>query len=199
MQQISRGKFDRLQRTAARFTVTRLDGYGLCCSLPTRPLVMASYLVFVHRRTPLLRASFRPHLTATPLSAPFIRIQLAAVFLRSWKRKSEMFTDRQARKNASDTFSGVTGSRLKTRSVGLALPGGTAARTCCAIVFRFTTRPSPFFVCGSMIRPPLKSISSQRSPRTSPRVIPVATARPAIGRSHSGQAPKTARNSVGCK
>jgi len=67
MQQISRGKFDRLQRTTARFTCTRLDGYGLRCSLPTRPRVQASYLVLVHRRTLLLHASFRPHLAMTPL------------------------------------------------------------------------------------------------------------------------------------
>jgi hypothetical protein len=43
------------------------DGYGLCCSLPTRPRVLASYPVLVHRRTPLLHASFRPHLAMTPL------------------------------------------------------------------------------------------------------------------------------------
>src|SRR5271170_2652115 len=67
MQQISRGKFDRLQRTAAGFTSTRFDGYGLCCSLPTRPQVQASYPVLVHRHTLLLHASFRPHLATTPL------------------------------------------------------------------------------------------------------------------------------------
>jgi len=67
MQQISRGKFDRLQRTTAGFTDTRLDGYGLCCSLPTRPRVLASYPVLVHRHTPLLHASFRPRLATTPL------------------------------------------------------------------------------------------------------------------------------------
>src|SRR5579863_2037637 len=67
MQQTSRGKFDRLQRTTARFTCTRLDGYGLRCSLPTRPRVQASYLVLVHRRTLLLHASFRPHLAMAPL------------------------------------------------------------------------------------------------------------------------------------
>src|SRR5438477_8067689 len=67
MQQISRGKFDRLQRTTAGFTDTRLDGYGLCCSLPTRPRVQASYPILVHRRTPLLHASFRPRLATTPL------------------------------------------------------------------------------------------------------------------------------------
>jgi len=43
------------------------DEYGLCCSLPTRPQVLASYPVLVHRRTPLLHASFRPHLAMTPL------------------------------------------------------------------------------------------------------------------------------------
>jgi hypothetical protein len=67
MQQISRGKFDRLQRTAAGFTCTRLDGYGLRCSLPTRPRVQASYPVLVHQRTLLLHASFRPRLATTPL------------------------------------------------------------------------------------------------------------------------------------
>jgi len=67
MQQTSRGKFDRLQRTTAGFTDTRLDGYGLCCSLPTRPRVLASYPVLVHRHTPLLYASFRPRLATTPL------------------------------------------------------------------------------------------------------------------------------------
>ena len=67
MQQTSRGKFDRLQRTTAGFTDTRLDGYGLCCSLPTRPRVQASYPILVHRHTPLLHASFRPRLATTPL------------------------------------------------------------------------------------------------------------------------------------
>src|SRR5271168_1452124 len=67
MQQTSRGKFDRLQRTTAGFTDTRLDGYGLCCSLPTRPRVLASYPVLVHRHTPLLHASFRPRLATAPL------------------------------------------------------------------------------------------------------------------------------------
>jgi hypothetical protein len=67
MQQTSRGKFDRLQRTTAGFTNTRLDGYGLRCSLPTRPRVQASYPILVHRHTPLLHASFRPHLATTPL------------------------------------------------------------------------------------------------------------------------------------
>jgi hypothetical protein len=67
MQQISRGKFDRLQRTTAGFTDTRFDGYGLRCSSPTRPRVQASYPVLVHRHTPLLHASFRPRLATTPL------------------------------------------------------------------------------------------------------------------------------------
>jgi hypothetical protein len=67
MQQISRGKFDRLQRTTAGFTRTRLDGYGLCCSLPTRPRVQASYPILVHRHALLLHPSFRPRLATTPL------------------------------------------------------------------------------------------------------------------------------------
>src|ERR1019366_8701050 len=61
------GKFDRLPRTTARFTSARLDGYGLCCSLPTRPRAQASYPVLVHRHTLLLHASFRPRLATTPL------------------------------------------------------------------------------------------------------------------------------------
>ena len=67
MRQTSRGKFDRLQRTTVGFTNTRLDGYGLCCSMPTRPPVLASYPILVHRHTPLLHASFRPRLATTPL------------------------------------------------------------------------------------------------------------------------------------
>ena len=47
VQQTSRGKFDRLQRTTAGFTDTRLDGYGLRCSLPTRPRVLASSIRFL--------------------------------------------------------------------------------------------------------------------------------------------------------
>src|SRR5207253_10819906 len=65
--QLSRGKFDRLQRTTAGFTTSVLDGYGLRCHLPTRPTPYASYPVLVHRRAPLLHASFRPRLATTPL------------------------------------------------------------------------------------------------------------------------------------
>ena len=50
-----------------KHTDTRFDGYGLRCSLPTRPRVQASYPVLVHRHTPLLHASFRPRLATTPL------------------------------------------------------------------------------------------------------------------------------------
>ena len=35
--------------------------------MPTRPAPYASYPVLVHRLTPLLQASFRPHLTTSPL------------------------------------------------------------------------------------------------------------------------------------
>src|SRR5215216_7002766 len=66
-QQISRGKFDRFRCTTAEFTTSALDGYGLRCQLPTRPTPYASYPVFVHRLAPLLHASFRPRLAATPL------------------------------------------------------------------------------------------------------------------------------------
>jgi len=37
MQQISRGKFDRLPRTTAGFTTSAFDGCGLCDHLLARP------------------------------------------------------------------------------------------------------------------------------------------------------------------
>ena len=67
MQQISRDKTDRLQRATAEFTTSALDGYGLRSPLPARPAPYASYPVLVHRLASLLHASFRPHLTMTPL------------------------------------------------------------------------------------------------------------------------------------
>jgi hypothetical protein len=70
MQQTSRGKFDRLQRTTAGLTFARLDGYRLRCSSPTRPRAQASYPVLVHRPTLLLHASFRPRLATMPLRFP---------------------------------------------------------------------------------------------------------------------------------
>jgi hypothetical protein len=68
MQQTSRGKFDRLQRTTAGFTDTRLDGYGLCCSLPTRPRVLASYPILC----PSAHA-FAPRFLQTPLATTPLR------------------------------------------------------------------------------------------------------------------------------
>jgi hypothetical protein len=44
-----------------------LDGYGLRRHRRTRPAPYASHLVLVHRLAPLLRASFRPSVTGTPL------------------------------------------------------------------------------------------------------------------------------------
>ncbi len=67
MQQTSRGKFNRLQRAAAEFTTSALDGCGLRDHLPARPAPYASYPVLVHRLASLLYASFRPRLTTTPL------------------------------------------------------------------------------------------------------------------------------------
>ena len=66
-QQISRGKFIRLRRATAGFTTSAFDGYGLRGHVPARPAPYASDPVFVHRFAPLLHASFRPRLTATPL------------------------------------------------------------------------------------------------------------------------------------
>jgi hypothetical protein len=67
MAEISRGKFDRLPRTPAEFTVPVFDDCGLRSHLPARPAGSASYPVFVHQVAVLLHASFRPRLTATPL------------------------------------------------------------------------------------------------------------------------------------
>jgi hypothetical protein len=68
MPQISRGKFDRLLCATAGFTTGGLDGYGLRSHLPARPPPYASDPVFVHQLASLLRASFRPHLTASVIS-----------------------------------------------------------------------------------------------------------------------------------
>ena len=66
-QQISRGKFDRLPCATAGFTTSALDGYGLRDHWPARPTPYASNPILVHRLACLLHASFRPHLTMTPL------------------------------------------------------------------------------------------------------------------------------------
>jgi hypothetical protein len=52
---------------AARFTTSALDGYGLSGHRPARPAPYASDPVLVHRLVRLLRASFRPSVTGTPL------------------------------------------------------------------------------------------------------------------------------------
>ena len=67
MVEISRGKFDRLPRTPAGFTAPVFDDPGLRSHLPARPAGTASYPVLVHQVAVLLHASFRPHLTMTPL------------------------------------------------------------------------------------------------------------------------------------
>jgi hypothetical protein len=65
--QISPGKFDRLPRTPAGSTALALDGYGLCDQLPARPTKDASYPISVRQVAVLRHASFRRHLTMTPL------------------------------------------------------------------------------------------------------------------------------------
>jgi hypothetical protein len=67
MVEISRGKFDRLPRTPAGFTAPVFDDSGLRSHLPARPAAAASDPVLVHQVAVLLHASFRPHLTMTPL------------------------------------------------------------------------------------------------------------------------------------
>ena len=65
--QISRGKFDNLQRTTAGFTTSTLDWSGLRRHVPTHPASYASYPVLLHRLAPLLHASFGHGLATTPL------------------------------------------------------------------------------------------------------------------------------------
>ncbi len=65
--QTSRGKFDNLRRTPAKFTAPDFDGYGLCYLKPTRPAGTASYSVSVRQVTALLHASLEPCLAATLL------------------------------------------------------------------------------------------------------------------------------------
>src|SRR5256885_7329134 len=68
MPQTSRSKFDRLRCATAGFTTGGLDGYGLRSHLPARRPPYASDPVFVHQLASLLRASFRPRLTASAIS-----------------------------------------------------------------------------------------------------------------------------------
>ena len=68
MPQISRGKFDHLQRATAGLQPVPFDGYGLRSHVPARPAPYASDPVLVHRLASLLRASFRPRLAASVIS-----------------------------------------------------------------------------------------------------------------------------------
>ena len=65
--QASRGKHYRLRHTPAGFTALDLDGYGLRDHSPACPPRTAFYPVSVCQVMALLHASFRPHLTMTPL------------------------------------------------------------------------------------------------------------------------------------
>jgi hypothetical protein len=65
--QVSRGKHTLFPYTTAGFTLPVLDGYGLRYLTLTRPTLAPSYPVPVRRLVPLIHASFRPHLTMTPL------------------------------------------------------------------------------------------------------------------------------------
>src|SRR5882724_4696546 len=59
-EQTSRGKFGRLPRTTARFTLCALDGYGLCGEMPARPTL-----------TPRIRFLYiSPRVCSTLLSDP---------------------------------------------------------------------------------------------------------------------------------
>src|SRR5262249_3970770 len=59
MPQISRGKFDHLQRATAGFTASAFDGYGLRSHLPARPAPYASDPVLVHRLAPFALRFFQ--------------------------------------------------------------------------------------------------------------------------------------------
>ena len=56
-----------LQHATAKFTTRAFDGYGLRDHWPARPAPYASDPVFAHWLVRLIHASFRPHLTMTPL------------------------------------------------------------------------------------------------------------------------------------
>lgn len=94
------------------------------------------------------------------------------------------------------TCSGVTWENRRSVAF-VSVEKGSERSAAIAVLFRYTILPSPFFVCGIRMRECSRSRSSQRSPRISERRIPVVTAKPRIGRSHSGLASNAARNSVG--
>lgn len=76
------------------------------------------------------------------------------------------------------TCSGVISAN--TRSVAFVSgEWGAAESAAIADLLSYTIRPSPFFVCGSMMRACVTSTSSQRSPGISERRIPVVVATPA--------------------
>ena len=65
--QISRGKFNRLLRTTAGFTLRALDGYGLCGTEAARPALTPHIrFLFIGSRI-CSTLTFRRHLTMTPL------------------------------------------------------------------------------------------------------------------------------------
>src|SRR5258707_2870245 len=67
MQQLSRDKFDRFPRATTRFTLCVLDRYGLLDHWPARPTLAPQIRFLYIWLALLLHASFRPHLTVTPL------------------------------------------------------------------------------------------------------------------------------------
>jgi hypothetical protein len=77
--------------------------------------------------------------------------------------------------------------------------GVRGGMTAFAVSFRYTIRPSPFLVCGSMTRPCARSTSNQHSPNSSDRRIPLQAANARTGRNHSEEASRTARSSPGCR
>jgi len=82
--QASRGKpfpLADFQYTTAEFTLPALGEYGLRYLTLTRPALAPIYPVSVRRLVPLLHASFRPHLTMTPLR--FANLHLHQVGVRT--------------------------------------------------------------------------------------------------------------------
>ena len=86
--QISRGKFVRLRRATAGFTIRAFDGFGLRGHVPARPAPYASDPVFVHRLALLFRAFFRLHLAVTPLRFATLHLHQVGTALSPGSRRT---------------------------------------------------------------------------------------------------------------
>ncbi len=128
--QASRGKplpYTDFQYTTAEFTLPALGEYGLRYLTPNRPAFAPLYPVSVRRLIPLLHASFRPHLTMTPLR--FANLHLHQVGIGT----STLLVSRHARHASSTTRR--AGSMMKA-------PGGGYCQSPANLIcsWRFSSR-----------------------------------------------------------